>query len=175
MPEDLRLNPRGLLVAAALLLGAGVQAAESADAAQAAPQKEDEKKLTFSRGAATPSVECGACHQAIYREYSEGFGSDMAYPSMVYRTLTDPLLRMPGDVFKGASAHSVAGVDPFPIHARETEEEGKTCNVCHFPKPFAIPDMTEPAIAKPAPRQEAEGEGITCASCHLTPEGVIRG
>ncbi len=129
----------------------------------------------FPEGTATPSEKCGACHQAIYREFSLGFGSDMKYPGIVYRSSKDELLTMPAGSSVSASAHAAAGVDPFPIHAREAEEEGRACNVCHFPQPFAIPDPDRLEIGKPNPRPGARPSGITCASCHLTPEGKIRG
>ena len=32
----------------------------------------------YPLGTATPSEDCGVCHQAIYREYAFGFGSDLA-------------------------------------------------------------------------------------------------
>ncbi len=129
----------------------------------------------FPKGTATPSADCGACHQAIYREYAQGFGSDMRYPGVKLRARGDQALTLPAGTSVAASAHAVAGIDPWPIHAREAEEENKKCNVCHFPQPFAIPERTAVEIAKPAPRPEAQGEGITCAACHLTPEGKIRG
>ncbi len=129
----------------------------------------------FPKGTATPSADCGVCHQAIYREYAEGFGSDMKYPGVTLRAKGDKVLEMPAGTSVSASAHAISGQDPWPTHAREAEEEGKKCNVCHFPQPFAIPDRTAIEIAKPAPRQESQGEGITCAACHLTQEGVIRG
>jgi len=48
--------------------------------------------------------------------------------------------------------------------------------VCHYPEPFAIPDLDKPEIERPKARpQGQEAEGITCASCHLTPDGKIRG
>ena len=129
----------------------------------------------FPQGTATPAADCGACHQAIYREYSQGFGSDMKYPGVTLRAKGDKVLEMPAGTSVAASAHAVSGTDPWPIHAREAEEEGKKCNVCHFPQPFAIPERTALEVAKPFPRQEAQGEGITCAACHLTPDGKIRG
>ncbi|HZZ84922.1 MAG TPA: hypothetical protein VFE30_10330 [Anaeromyxobacteraceae bacterium] len=129
----------------------------------------------FPKGTATPSADCGACHQAIYREYTDGFGSDMKYPGVKLRAKGDKTLEMPAGTSVAASAHAVAGTDPWPIHARETEEEGKRCNVCHFPQPFSIPDRATAEIAKPAPRAEAQGEGITCAACHLGIDGKIRG
>ncbi len=87
----------------------------------------------------------------------------------------DRTLTMPAGTSVAASAHAVAGTDPWPAHAREAEEEGRRCNVCHFPQPFAIPERSSAEIVKPQPRPEAQAEGITCASCHLTPEGKIRG
>jgi hypothetical protein len=129
----------------------------------------------FPKGTATPAAECGACHQAIFREYAEGFGSDMRYPGVKLRAKGDKTLEMPAGTSVAASAHAVSGTDPWPIHAREAEEENRKCNVCHFPQPFAIPDRAAVEIAKPVPRAESQEEGITCASCHLTPEGKIRG
>jgi nitrate/TMAO reductase-like tetraheme cytochrome c subunit len=129
----------------------------------------------FPKGTATPSAECGACHQAIYREYAGGFGSDMRYPGQTLRAKGEKVLELPARTSVSASAHAVSGQDPWPIHAREAEEEGKKCNVCHFPQPFSIPERATAEIAKPAPRLEEQGEGITCAACHLTPEGKIRG
>ena len=65
---------------------------------------------------------------------------------------------------------------PVTIHARETEADGKSCNVCHFPEAFALPDMEINEIFKPKPRPKTqEASGLTCASCHLTPKGKIRG
>lgn len=46
----------------------------------------------FPKGTATPSADCGACHQAIYREYAEGFGSDMRYPGVTLRAKGDKVL-----------------------------------------------------------------------------------
>jgi hypothetical protein len=99
----------------------------------------------------------------------------MRYPGVTLRAQGDKVLEMPAGTSVAASAHAVAGTDPWPIHARESEEDGRRCNVCHFPQPFALPDRATAEVTKPAPRQEAQGEGITCAACHLTPEGKIRG
>lgn len=117
----------------------------------------------FPEGTATPAQACGECHQAIYREFAFGFGGDLRY---------SPTAKVSG----AATAHAFAGMDPFPIHARESEEQGRSCNVCHFPEPFAIPNMETAEIAKPRGRpKDQEAGGLTCASCHLTPEGKIRG
>jgi hypothetical protein len=99
----------------------------------------------------------------------------MRYPGITLRKAGDKVLQLPAGTSVAASAHAVSGTDPWPIHAREAEEEGKKCNVCHFPQPFAIPERAALEVAKPFPRPEAQGEGITCAACHLTPEGKIRG
>lgn len=131
--------------------------------------------VTFPRGTATPSEVCGECHKAIYREYAFGFGGDshaldMASPAG-RRTITHP-----SNVSSMATAHALAGADQFPRHARESEAEGKSCNVCHFPEAFNLPDLNVSEVFKPTPRpKEAETVGLTCASCHLTPEGRIRG
>jgi|JI10StandDraft_1071094.scaffolds.fasta_scaffold01348_15 nitrate/TMAO reductase-like tetraheme cytochrome c subunit len=130
----------------------------------------------FPKGTATPSQECGECHEAIYREFSTGFGSDLKYGRIVYQSLRDKTLSLPAHVSSSATLHAVAGEDPFPIHARDVEEKGNSCNVCHFPQAFEIPPMENPEMAKPIPRPRGEETGgLTCASCHLTPDGKIRG
>jgi nitrate/TMAO reductase-like tetraheme cytochrome c subunit len=173
------MNRLGLAVATALLLMPVSRSEAQAPQPAAPPASPASPTITpskdFPQGTATPSAECGACHQAIYREYAQGFGSDMKYPGETLRAKGDKVLEMPAGTSVAASAHAVAGTDPWPIHAREAEEEGKKCNVCHFPQPFAIPERTALEVTKPAPRPEAQGEGITCAACHLTPEGRIRG
>ena len=45
-------------------------------------------ELTFPKGTGTPSVECGECHQAIYREYAFGFGTDLAYKAYFSQAFT---------------------------------------------------------------------------------------
>jgi nitrate/TMAO reductase-like tetraheme cytochrome c subunit len=134
------------------------------------------EEIPFPEGTSTPSKTCGACHQAIYREFSFGFGSDIHYKPTTMWAKPGEILDMPANVSSTATAHAFAGVDPFPVHSREAEEEGKSCNVCHFPEPFAIPDMNIAEMAKPKARPKgSEAGGLTCASCHLTPEGKIRG
>lgn len=133
------------------------------------------EQMEFPEGTATPSETCGACHQAIYREFAFGFGSDLRSGPATLPTKPGERLSMP-KVSATATAHAFAGIDPFPIHAREAEEQGRSCNVCHFPEPFAIPDPSAPETAKPKARpKEKEAGGLTCASCHLTPDGKIRG
>jgi nitrate/TMAO reductase-like tetraheme cytochrome c subunit len=125
--------------------------------------------------AATTSEECGACHQAIYREFQYGFGGDIHFGGMVTGSAIEERLLMPANVSAGASAHATAGLDPYPAHARDIEEGGRSCNVCHFPQSFAIPPIDTPQIAKPTPRpKEQESGGLTCTSCHLRPDGKIR-
>lgn len=114
----------------------------------------------FPDGTATPAELCGSCHQAIYREFSEGFGSDMHYPGIVYQGSAEKPLTMPAGASLSASAHAAAGVDPFPIHARDAEEGGRTCNVCHFPQPFALPDLESREIAKPTQRVDDDAVSI---------------
>ena len=74
---------------------------------------------------------------------------------------------MPAGTSVAASAHAVAGTDPWPIHAREAEEENKKCNVCHFPQPFAIPDAhrRRDHEAGPAPG----GAGARASPARLPP------
>ena len=130
-------------------------------------------------GTATPSEDCGVCHQAIYREYALGFGADLQFKGIVYKSAQDKLLNLPSHVSTSGTAHSLAGVDPFPIHARGMEEEGQSCDVCHFPDAFEIVDFAEvayPNIPKPKARSKTqEAGGLTCASYHLTPDGKMRG
>jgi nitrate/TMAO reductase-like tetraheme cytochrome c subunit len=134
------------------------------------------EQMTFPEGTATPSETCGACHKAIYREFAFGFGSDIHYKATSISSKPGNNMAMPANVSDSATAHAFAGVEPYPIHAREAEEEGKSCNVCHYPEPFAIPDINVPEMTKPKARPKGkEAGGLTCASCHLTPEGKIRG
>ncbi len=152
-----------ILAAAATLNGADTQEK---------PKASDTKTM----GTATSSAECGACHVAIYREYAMGFGGDLNYKGIVYQSAKDKLLTLPANVSTGGTAHSLAGLDPFPIHARDIEESGRSCNVCHYPQSFEIPDVENLETAKPKPRPpEQEAGGMTCSSCHLTPDGKIRG
>ncbi len=157
----------------ALVLMAGISAALAADASAATAATE---ALKFPEGTATPAETCGACHKAIYREFAFGFGSDIRYKPTTIATRERAKLTMPANVSATATAHAFAGIEPYPIHAREAEESGKSCNVCHFPEPFAIPDINTIEMVKPKGRaKEKEMGGLTCASCHLTPEGKIRG
>jgi nitrate/TMAO reductase-like tetraheme cytochrome c subunit len=133
-------------------------------------------EMTFPQGAATPSETCGACHKAIYREFAFGFGSDIRYKPTTIPNKESDRRSMSTMVSGSPTAHAFAGVDPYPIHAREAEELGKSCNVCHYPEPFAIPDINAPEMVKPKGRPKTEeAGGLTCVSCHLTPEGKIRG
>jgi hypothetical protein len=132
--------------------------------------------VTFPLGTATPSEVCGECHKAIYREFAFGFGSDSRSREMRPAAAGNHGNGRTANVSTTATAHAVAGVDPFPLHAREAEAEGKSCNVCHFPEAFDLPDMDVSELFKPRPRPKTEeAGGLTCASCHLTPDGKIRG
>lgn len=164
------------LAVSMLAVAADSSAGRSLAQATPADRKDVSDPLDFSRGTATPSEACGTCHQAIHREFSVGFGSDMAYREMVLVSPKEKHLVMPANVSSRATAHAAAGLDPFPVHAREAEEEGKACNVCHFPEAYALPPLDVAELAKPKPRPKGEETGgLTCASCHLTPEGKIRG
>jgi hypothetical protein len=132
--------------------------------------------VTFPQGTATPSEVCGECHKAIYREFAFGFGSDIQNRDVALKSTSEQGLNLPAKISSTATAHAMAGVDPFPIHAREAEEEGRSCNICHFPEAFSIEEMDGIEIAKPTPRPKGEeAGGLTCATCHLTPDGKIRG
>jgi len=159
---------RLLMVFAALT---GIVAVWAPSLAQEAPS------VDFPEGTATASEVCGACHQAIYREFATGFGSDLQYRAILYQSPEGKrLLGLPANVSATATAHALAAADPFPAHARSAEEEGRSCNVCHFPQPFEIPDIDKPEVGKPTARPKAqEAGGLTCASCHLAPDGRIRG
>lgn len=152
--------------------GARVQAANSTVASQVA-------LMNFPEGTATPSELCGSCHQAIYKEFSSGFGSDLRWNDMHNYPPTERATALLDGVAKGmsrsATAHFLAGNDPWPLDARNVEEHGKQCNVCHFPQPIDYPDLNAARIDRPVPRGGNHEAGITCASCHLTPDGKIRG
>jgi hypothetical protein len=161
--------PQAPSKAAAPGAGPANRSAETRNAAASA-------SLQFPEGTATPSELCGACHQAIYREYAEGFGADLRYGEILYESAEGKkTLGLPAQTSM-ATLHAVAGTEPFPIHARAAEEEGRSCNVCHFPQPFEIPDIDKAEVQKPQGRSRAlEAGGLTCASCHLTPGAKIRG
>lgn len=67
-----------------------VPPAATAPAASTAPE--------FPLGTATPSELCGACHQAIYREFATGFGSDLEYKAIVYQSAAGRPLTLPANV-----------------------------------------------------------------------------
>ena len=174
------MNRTVSLAGAALLVSAlaagvlyGVSARAPASAQTAVPL------LDFPDGTATASETCGACHQGIYKEFSEGFGSDLQWADMKNYPPSEPAVRMLKGVAKGMprspSAHAAAGNDPWPLDAIEVEEHGKRCNVCHYPQAFDYPDAAAPDIHRPKPRTADQESGITCASCHLTPDGKVRG
>jgi len=133
--------------------------------------------VTFPQGTATPSEVCGQCHVGIYAEVAFGTGADLKFGPIILKSLSDPLLSIPGPFFDTASAHHLAGVDPWPISARDLENGGAHCNTCHYPEPFNLPDLLlDQVIHEPTPRPVDEQDvGMTCASCHLTPDGKIRG
>ncbi|WP_136524017.1 hypothetical protein [Geomonas ferrireducens] len=131
--------------------------------------------MNFPQGTATPSETCGACHKAIYREFAFGYGSDLHYRPTTIPQKEGEAIPMPAGVSATATAHAFAGSEKYPVHAREAEEEGRSCNVCHYPEPFTIPEINIAEMTKPKARgKDKEAIGITCASCHLTPEGKIR-
>jgi hypothetical protein len=129
--------------------------------------------VTFPKGIATPSEVCGACHNTIYREFAAGFGSDMQYSSS---TLVSSC-SMPAKVSTSSAAHAAfAGSSIAPLHAPDALQDGGTCNQCHFPEPFLIPDHDAPQALKHKGRPAGEERGgLTCVTCHLTPDNKIRG
>jgi hypothetical protein len=128
--------------------------------------------MDFPQGTGTPSEVCGACHKAIYEEFSEGFGSDLRWTKMKNCPSSEPKVAVLEGVAKGVSpsttAHAAAGTDPWPIDAVKVEENGKDCNVCHYSVPLAYPDMNTKVVARPSPRTPNHAGGITCVTCHLT-------
>jgi hypothetical protein len=128
------------------------------------------KQKDFPKGTATPSSECGECHQTVHREYASGFGSDIVCNPMAYKSQKQELRSLPGRLLTAGSAHSIAGNDLGP------EARGNSCDRCHHPEPFEIPDLDKVEIEPPKAHPQSEGApGITCAGCHLTPDGKIRG
>src|SRR5512139_2218110 len=113
-----------VLVVTALIVGFTVINAKAQSAEGAKEKQESAATMSFPEGTATPSELCGGCHRAIYREYALGFGSDTKYKKMVLVSAKEPPFTMPAHVSSSATAHAAAGIDPFPIHAREAEEEG---------------------------------------------------
>jgi hypothetical protein len=103
----------GILILCAMILSIG--------AAHAAEDQGKAKRPDFSEGTATSSEECGSCHVAIYREYAMGFGGDTKYRGIVYQSTKDTTLTLPANVSSTATAHALAGLDPFPVHARGVE------------------------------------------------------
>ncbi len=135
-----------------------------------------DSRVDFPLGTATPSEVCGQCHGAIYFEHAFGFGADLKWKPIIYRSPDEALLSIPAPFADTGTAHHLAGVDPWPLRARDVENGGASCNVCHYPQPLVLPDLNTPVITNPVPRpRELEATGVTCASCHLTPEGAIRG
>ena len=140
------------------------------------PKQLDEGPIFWPYGAATPSEFCGACHQAIYQEHAFGFGADLSWKPMILLSTNETPFGIPADMSTRATAHHLAGVDPWPIRAREYENGGQVCNVCHFPEAFDLPDINTPVIGPPIARSPSrQSIGVTCASCHMTPDGKIRG
>lgn len=184
MIKRFRFRFVGPLVAAAVLgILLGGQGLMTSTAVSPQGQAGDEKRdlapgpsTDFPLGTATPAEDCGKCHRAIYREFAYGFGADLKFQGTVLQSTKEKRFILPENVAPGATAHSIAGVDPSPIHARDAESKGRSCNVCHYPQPFAIPPIDTAEMVRPAPRaRDKETGGITCLSCHLTPDGKIRG
>lgn len=162
---------RAFLVAALVFFGPGLShgAGDSTTGTPAA------RKMQFPEGTATQSGVCGACHKMMFREMTNGAGTDLDWKSMKYQSTSKVLLNLPPNDSRSATAHHVAGTDPWPIEAARVEEGGKKCNVCHYPQAFEYPDILSAKIDLPKPRDLYQERGVTCASCHLTPEGKIRG
>jgi len=125
--------------------------------------------ITFPKGVATPPETCGECHQAIYREYVLGVGSDNHVPYAANRPEQAGKLSLPANTSSTATAHANSD-----FHITESGSWGDPfCVSCHFPEPFAISDMDK--ATKFRAKAATGGKTMTCASCHLTPDGKIRG
>jgi hypothetical protein len=132
--------------------------------------------MAFPGGAATPSEVCGKCHKAIYRECAFGVGSESYNTAIFLSGSPAETEAMPANVSDTATGSAFAGLEPFPLYAREAEEGEKLCAARHIPEPFNIPGINVPMMVKPKVRPKGkEVGGITCVSCHLTPDGKIRG
>ena len=124
----------------------------------------------------TDSVTCGLCHVAIYREYLFAFGTDMRFPKISYLGKDGKTMTLPASISSPKTGHAFSGTNLFPLHARDVEKGSQSCNVCHFPRSFDVPDLYEQKTGKPSPRPKGqEAGGVSCVSCHLTKEGKIRG
>src|SRR3990172_8367268 len=111
--KNMRVCPIAVYLAAALT--ALVPATDRAPAQSDEPPKqsaqvkrEDTANPDFPKGTGTPSVECGVCHQAIYREYAFGFGTDMVYKPTASQSVKDGLLSLKEQVFTMGAAHSIS-------------------------------------------------------------------
>lgn len=169
--ENCRLAREVALATALISVGCGGGTTTISRSTPPPPQ------VTFPLGTATPSEVCGQCHVAIYGQTAFGTGGDLKFRPIILKSLSDPLLSIPGPFFDTASAHHLAGVDPWPVSARNVESGGAHCNTCHYPEPFNLPDLViDQVIHEPTPRPvDQQDVGVTCASCHLTPDGKIRG
>ncbi len=132
------------------------------------------KTVQFT-GRSPTSEECGTCHVTLYREYAMGFGSDLKYRDTTGKAGQERILDVPANVSTTGTGHSLAALDPYPVHALEEGTGNGACRTCHFPRTFAIPEIDQVSVGKPDPRPpEEEFGGVRCSSCHLTPDGAIR-
>src|SRR6266567_7887431 len=107
--------------------------------------------IDFPLGTATPSEVCGECHGAVYFEAAFGLGADLKWKPIT-ALAGDSLLSLPPQSPDTGTAHYLAGVDPWPIRARQIENGGASCNTCHYPQPFELPDINTPIITEPPHR-----------------------
>ena len=116
------------------------------------------EKITFPKGAATPSETCGECHQTLFREYTLGVGSDNHSANH----------SIPATVSSSATAHATSKFTPLASGG-----DVEWCRSCHFAGSFTIPGKD--VVGKLIPNVVNAGDfSITCATCHLTPEGKVR-
>src|SRR6266496_4169020 len=67
------------------------------------PKPDHQVSADFPKGTATPSEECGTCHQAIYREFAYGFGADLKFKGMVLQSSKEKRFVLPGNVASGVT------------------------------------------------------------------------
>jgi hypothetical protein len=77
--------------------------------------------MDFPEGTATSSELCGSCHQTIYKEHSEGLGSDLHWADMKSYPSSEPVVAILEGVSRGmarsVTAHAAAGNDPWALDA----------------------------------------------------------
>lgn len=128
-------TPQGSSKAAATAKAANTSASATSKSAPAVKPA----MLQFPQGTATPSEFCGACHKAIDREFSEGFGSDLQYGEILYESPEgNTTIGMPAKM-PIPTLHALAGTDSFPMYAPDRRRGGTVLQ--RVPLPTAVRDV----------------------------------